>query len=121
MAPTNLRRVGLARSGDKRAITLTLTVTLDGKILPFQIIYGGKTNQSLPRVTFPKGFSTSAKEKHHSNTEEVAKHLKEIIVPYINEERKATESESTCIVNTGCFSWLEKRNGNFIRGEQSIA
>ena len=48
MAPTNLRRVGLAGSGDKRAITLTLTVTLDGKILPFQIIYGGKTNQSLP-------------------------------------------------------------------------
>ena len=25
---------------------MTLTVTLDGKILPFQIIYGGKTDQS---------------------------------------------------------------------------
>ena len=56
MAPTNLRRVGLAGSGDKRAITLTLTVTvtLDGKILPFQIIYRGKKNQSLPSH-FSKG------------------------------------------------------------------
>ena len=60
----------------------------------------GKRTSHYP-VTFPKGFSTSAKEKHHSNPEEVAKHLKEIIVPYINEERKVTESESICIVNTG--------------------
>lgn len=98
MAPTNLRRVGLAGSGDKRAITLTLSVTLDGKILPFQIIYGGKTNQSLPRVTFPKGFSTSAKEKHHSNTEEVAKHLKEIIVPYIKEERLQNPNQFALLI-----------------------
>ena len=98
MAPTNLRRVGLAGSGDKRAITLTLSVTLDGKILPFQIIYGGKTNQSLPRVTFPKGFSTSAKEKHHSNTEEVAKHLKEITVPYINEERLQNPNQFALLI-----------------------
>ena len=60
----------------------------------------GKRTSHYP-VTFPKGFSTSAKEKHHSNPEEVAKHLKEIIVPYINEERKVTESGSICIVNMG--------------------
>ena len=54
MAPKNSNRVGLAGSDDKRSITLTLTVTLDGKILPFQIIYGGKTKQSLPKVTFPE-------------------------------------------------------------------
>ena len=34
----DLIRVGLAGSGDKHAITLILTVTLDGKIVPFQII-----------------------------------------------------------------------------------
>ena len=81
MAPKNSTRVGLAGSTDKRSITLTLTVTLDGKILPFQIIYGGKTDQSLPKMTFPPKFSANVKEKHYSNTEEVIKHLQEIVIP----------------------------------------
>ena len=81
MAPKNSTRVGLAGSTDKRSITLTLTVTLDRKIFPFQIIYGGKTHQSLPKITFPAKFSTSVNEKHYSNTEEVIKHLQEIVIP----------------------------------------
>ena len=36
----NATHVGLAVSANKRSITFTLTVTLDGKILPLQIIYG---------------------------------------------------------------------------------
>ena len=44
MAPKNSTRVGLAGITDKRSITLPLTVTLDGKILPFQITDGGKTD-----------------------------------------------------------------------------
>ena len=51
-------RAGLAGSTNKRSITLTLTATLNGKILPFQIIYGAKTDQSLPKFTFPLKFST---------------------------------------------------------------
>ena len=88
MAPKNSTRVGLAGSTDRRSITLTLTVTLNGKILPFQIIYNGKTDPSLPKITFPAKFSTSVNEKHYSNTEEVTKHLQEIVIPYVNEERK---------------------------------
>ena len=52
MAPKNSTRVGLAWSTYKRRITLNLTVTLDGKILPFQIISGK--------------FSTSVNEKHYT-------------------------------------------------------
>ena len=70
IAPKNSARVGLAGSTEKRNNTLTLTVTPDGKILPFQIIYGGKTDQLLPKITFPAKFSTSVNEKHYSNTEE---------------------------------------------------
>ena len=88
MAPKNSTRVGLAASTDKRSITLTLAVTLDGKILPLQIIYGGKTEQSLPKITFPAKFSTSVNEKHYSNTKEVFKYLLEIVILYVNEERK---------------------------------
>ena len=88
MAPKKSTRVGLAGSTDKRSITLTLTVPLDGKVLQFKIIYGDKTDQSLPKITFPAKFSTSVNEKHYSNTEEVIKHLQGILIPYVNEERK---------------------------------
>ena len=88
MTTKNSTRVGLAGSTDKRSIPLTLTVTLDGKILPFQIIYGGKTDQSLPKITFTAKFSTSVNEKYYSNIEKVIKHLQEIVIPYVNEERK---------------------------------
>ena len=58
MSPKGAKKVGVAGSADKRMITLTLTFTLDGKMLPFQVIYKGKTNQSLPKVRFPEGFKT---------------------------------------------------------------
>ena len=87
-ARKNSTCVGLAGSTDKRSITLALTVILDGKILPFQIIYGGKTDQSFTKIPFPAKFSTSVNKKHYSNTEEVIKHFQEIVIPYVNEERK---------------------------------
>ena len=99
MAPQGAKKVGIAGSADKRMITLTLTVTQDGKILPFQIIYKGKTKQSFPKVSFPQGFSLSANEKHHSNTDEVLKHLKEIVIPYAKGEReKLDDPEQTALL-----------------------
>ena len=88
VAPKNSTRVGLAGRTDKCNITSILTVTLDGKILPFHIIYEGKTDQLLPKITFPTKFSTRVNEKHYTNTEEVIKHFQEIVIPYVNEERK---------------------------------
>ena len=53
-----------------------------------QLIYGGKTKKSFPRVKFPDSFSLSANEKHFSNTQESLKLLDEIIIPYIQKERE---------------------------------
>ena len=61
---------------------------MDGKALPFQAIYKEKTKQSLPKITFPTGLSLSANMKHHGNTQEVLKNLKEIVIPYVKAERK---------------------------------
>ena len=49
------REKHISRSGatDKRAMTVTLGESLDGHILPFPLIYTGKTQRSLPNVTFP--------------------------------------------------------------------
>ena len=88
MTPTGSKRVAKAGSDDKRCITLTLTVTFEGNVLLFQIIYGGKTTQSLPKVKFPEDFSLSVNPKHYSNNEEVCKHITDIVIPYVNAERE---------------------------------
>ena len=49
MAQRNSTDVVLAGAADKRSITATFAVTLCGKFLPMQLIYGGKTKLSLPK------------------------------------------------------------------------
>ena len=52
-----------------------------------QLIYGGKTSQSLPKIQFPTGFCLSANPNHNSNTEESIKLLNEILVLYVGKIR----------------------------------
>ena len=52
-----------------------------------QLIYKGKTNQSLPKVDFPDGFSLSANKTHYSNEEEALKFIDEIILPHVQKEQ----------------------------------
>ena len=51
--------VPIAGSSEKRSITGTFSITLGNKFLPVQLIYQGKTGQSLPKVNFQDGFSLS--------------------------------------------------------------
>ncbi|KAI6652990.1 hypothetical protein LOD99_4067 [Oopsacas minuta] len=67
MAGTNSKQVAKKGSNDKRGMTIALAETLSGKMLPFQLIYHGKTARSLPTVPFPEGFLLSYSEKHWSN------------------------------------------------------
>ena len=80
--------VTMEGGSDKRCITGTFGVTFTNKFLPIQLIYGGKTEQSLPRFKFPTEFSTSVNPTHYSNATESIKLIEEIIVPYLKEERK---------------------------------
>ena len=73
----------VAGSNDKRAITLTLIETLSGDILPFQVIYQGKTARCLPKCKYPDGFVLSFNESHWSNECETLRLLDEILAPYI--------------------------------------
>ena len=45
MASKGEKYISRAGATDKRAITVTLSETLDGHILPFQLIYTGKTER----------------------------------------------------------------------------
>ena len=73
---------------DKRAITITLVENLSEDMLPFQMIYTGKTSHSLPTAEFPEGFLLGFNKSHYSNEEETLRLLKEVISPYITKVKK---------------------------------
>ena len=56
LAKTNDENVPIVGMSDKRMITATFSMTLDGKFLPMQLIYGGKTSKSIPPVKFSETF-----------------------------------------------------------------
>ena len=88
LAARGEQSVTIEGSADKRSITGTFAISFNGDFLPMQLIYGGKTSQSLPRFEFPRGFSLSTNPKHFSNTEESLKFLKEVINPYVKHQRQ---------------------------------
>ena len=92
---------------DKRSITATFSITLSGKFFPIQLIYAGKTSQSVLRYQLPQGFSLSVNEKHFSNTNEYIKLLNEIIVPYVKKEResKGLGEQQKALVIMNVFTW----------------
>ena len=45
----NSKQLSIKRSHEKRSLTATFTITPDGTLLRMQLIYDGKTKQSLPR------------------------------------------------------------------------
>ena len=105
MAPKGSKTVPIKGSTEKRRITATFTITLDGHFLPVQLIYGGKTSKSLPRVNFPKSFSLSANPKHYSNEQESIKVLEEIIIPYVKKvrERLGMEKDQAALLIMDVF------------------
>ena len=77
MAAKGEKCISRAGATDKRAITVTLV----SHILPFQLIYTGETQRSLPNVTFPDEFCLAYNQKHWSNETETIR-LIDVLVPY---------------------------------------
>ena len=86
-AEKNSKHVPKQEVDDKCAVTLTAK-TLVGDMLPFQMIYTGKTSCSLPAAKFPESFLLGFKKFHWSNEEETLPLLKEVISPYITNVKK---------------------------------
>ena len=53
-----------------------------------QLIFGGKTDRSLPKADFSKGFSLNANPKHYSNEKETKKIINETILPPVKSVSK---------------------------------
>ena len=71
-------------------------LNISWRVLPLQIIYGGKTDRCHPKdVRFPSGFCISHNEKHWSNEEETIKLIDMVIVPYIVRKRSELNLPAT--------------------------
>ena len=101
MAAKGEKHISRAGATDKRAITVTLYETLDGYILPFQLIYTGKTERSLPNVKFPRGFCLAYNPEHWSNENETLRLIEDVLVLYIakiKEEKSLPESQKSLLL-----------------------
>ena len=73
---------------DKRQITLTLACSLSGELLPFQVLYEGKTNRCHPSLCFPEGCDIWHTPNHWANGETSVRFVSNIIIPYVVAVRK---------------------------------
>ena len=94
LVPKGVTNVSIAGWTDKRTITATFSITMDGQLLSMQIIYGGKTSKSIPRLSFPDGFLVSANPKRYSNEEGSLKMMEYIIIPYVQKQRNTSKLDA---------------------------
>ena len=102
------KNVPISGIDDKRSITATFSISMANKFLSMQLIYKGKTSQSLTKIQFLNGFSLSAYLKHYSKEMESLKFLKEIILPYVKTKRERLGLE----IQPALFIWRLSKTNN---------
>ena len=105
MAEQGTGHIPVRGGDDERAITVTVIQSLSGKMLPFQIIYNGKTERCpLKNATGKENFLFSYNEKHWSNVVETLSLKDKIIAPYNENVKKELGSKRSKISSyLGCI------------------
>jgi len=73
---------------DKQQITAVVCGSLTGNLLPFQLIYQGKTAACLPKVTLPQDWHITCTDNHWSNEQKTLEYIELVLLPYIKNKRK---------------------------------
>ena len=73
---------------DKREITVLLTISADGTLLPPQVIYQGKTNRCHADVTFPDDWNITHSESYWSTAETMMEYADKILIPYCDKKKE---------------------------------
>ncbi|KAI9059118.1 hypothetical protein FKP32DRAFT_1580172, partial [Trametes sanguinea] len=79
---------------EKRQMTLVVASSLDGKLLPFQSVWGGTTEASLPSRDAPRreeadalGFKYAHGDTRHWSSKETTKQwIIEVLIPFLDEQ-----------------------------------
>ena len=87
MAQEGVKRVEIAGKDDKRQITAVLACTMNGDVLPPQLVYQGKTPRCLPQVEFPNQWHITYTENHWCNESTMKEYIDKIILPYVKQKR----------------------------------
>ena len=82
------KRIEIKGLNDKRQITTVFCGTLIGEFMPFQLIYGGKTDRCHPRYPFPPDWHITHSENHWSNEQTMLNYIDKIIVPFVERVRE---------------------------------
>ena len=81
------QRVEIVGLDDKRQITAVLCGAMSGEILPFQLIYQGKTPACLPKPKFPKDWLLNFTPNHWSNEDKTEEYIHSVVLPYLEKKR----------------------------------
>ncbi len=74
---------------DKRMITGIFCGNLNGEMLPFQLIYGGKTTRCHPsKIQFPEDWDITQNLKHWSNETSMLCYIHNVIVSFVERVRE---------------------------------
>ena len=74
-----LKRVEIADMKDKWQITVVVCGTRTGELIPFEVMYQGKTSATIPHVNFPKDGHLTYTANHWCNEERM---IDLIVFPY---------------------------------------
>ena len=77
------RRVEIVGISDKCQITAVICGSMSGDLLPFQLIYQGKTKTCLPQYEFPDDWHITCTSNHWSNKGKAIEYIEKIIIPYV--------------------------------------
>ena len=93
MEQKGVKRVEVAGQNDKRQVTAVLCGTIQGDLLPLQIIYKGKTEHCHSKYTFPTGWHITHSPDHWSTEITMLQYIGHIIIPYAENIRQKLYNE----------------------------
>ena len=119
--PTGANQVTIVGKEDKRAFTIMVGIAMGGEVLPFQIMYAGKTETSLPQVNNLnsefKDANAEAKRlrfrfeptgtsgNHWSNLATMKSYVQNVLSIYFNEQRALLNRKNqVCLWTIDCWS-----------------
>jgi len=110
-APKGSKQVEVVGKDEKRGFTLVVGISMSGEALPFQVIYAGKSNRSLPSPNAPdyqmatgilKFRIESGGDNHWSTQSTMKNYVQYTLAPYFEGHRQ--DPNQICVWQIDCWS-----------------
>ena len=114
LAEEGSKQVTVIEKEDKREMTVLLSCTMSGFLLPPHLIYCRKTNKCHPDITFPPGWDVHHSENHWSTEATMLHFIECVIVHYVQSTREKLGIEEdnfalalfTSLLHTGVIAFF---------------